>query len=75
MNVYTNILGPQKMNPNEFSDPLTFTLAPSTGQGFLLSCEIPRDLQDRLAQNLEQTSLVIHFSSSCEDVIMLNITY
>ncbi len=30
----SNIHGPQMMNPPNFSDPLTFPLAPPTGQSF-----------------------------------------
>lgn len=62
MKVYTDMHGPQKMNPNEVGDPRIFPLAPQMGQGFHLSCGISRDLQDGLAQNWEQISMVIHFS-------------
>ncbi len=33
----TDIHRAQKVNPNDFGDPLTFHLAPSSGQNFSLS--------------------------------------
>ncbi len=35
-----HIHGSQKMYPNDFGDPLDFTLAPPQGWSFHLSCEI-----------------------------------
>ncbi len=47
----TDIHGAQRMNPeNYFHGPLTFPLAPPSGQGFHLSYEISQHLQDGLAQ-------------------------
>lgn len=46
----TDIHGPQKINPIDFGDPLTFHLVQTTGQTFDLSSKISQHLIDRLAQ-------------------------
>lgn len=38
----------QRMNPNDFGDPLIFRLAPLAGQNVHLSSEISQYLQDGL---------------------------
>ncbi len=48
---YTDIHGAQRMNPNDFGDPLTFHPAPTVG-GFHLSSEISQHPQDGLARRL-----------------------
>ncbi len=45
----TDVHGSQRMNPTDFGDPLTFSLAPPAGQSFHLSCEISQYLLDGLA--------------------------
>lgn len=37
-----DIRGPQGMNPNEFGDPLTFSLTPRFGQSFSLTLQFQR---------------------------------
>lgn len=43
------IHGAQRMNPDDFSDPLTFHLTPQAGQCLPLSSKISQHLQDGLA--------------------------
>ncbi len=44
--------GSQRLNPNHFGDPLTFPLAPPSGQSIQLSISL--HLLDALPQNLVQ---------------------
>ncbi len=48
---------PKRMNPNDFTDPLS-PLAPPAGQSFHLSSEISQYSLDGLAQNFAQTFMV-----------------
>ena len=47
MTFYSNIHGPQRMNPSDFVNPPTFHLAPPAGQNF--TYEISPRLPDGLA--------------------------
>lgn len=40
MNICADINGTQRMNPDDFSDPLTFSVAPLAGQSVHLSWKI-----------------------------------
>lgn len=51
------IHGSQMMNPDNFSELLTFHLVPPAGQGLHLSSEISQNLLDVLAQILVQIFL------------------
>lgn len=51
MTFYTKIRGPQRMNPNGLSDPLTFHVVPPGGQSFHLTSETPKHLFQELASN------------------------
>ncbi len=53
----TDIHGAQRINPNDFGDPLTFPLAPPAGITYHLSCKISQHLFDGLAQILFKHSL------------------
>ncbi len=48
MKFCTNIHGPQKMNPKNFGDPLTFPLAPPSDQNFNMSNTLIRDIRQPL---------------------------
>ncbi len=49
MPIGTDVHGVQRMDPNDFSDPLTFHLVPPAGQNLHISCEISQRLPDRSA--------------------------
>lgn len=49
---------PQKMNSDDFGDPLIFLLLSRGSQRFLLSCEISQHPLDGLAQDFVQSFLV-----------------
>lgn len=44
------ICGAQRMNPDDFGDPLTFHLVPPAGQSCHSCCNMPEHQQDGLAQ-------------------------
>lgn len=56
MTFYRKIRGPQRMNPNDLSDPLTFPVVPPGGQSFHLTSETSKHLFQELASNFNQHS-------------------
>lgn len=50
MRFWTDIHEAQRMNANDFGDPLTFHLVSPTGQNIHLSSEISHHLPDGLTQ-------------------------
>lgn len=61
MKFSTDVHVPQRMNPTDFGDDLTFHLAPPAGQSFNLSSEISHYLPDVLGQHFIQTRTVPNY--------------
>lgn len=54
-----DIRGTQKMNPNDFLDPVTFHIAPPSAQMFQLLGEISQHLPDGLAPKFVWSFMVL----------------
>ncbi len=54
----TDVHGPQRINPNDFGEPLTFAVVPPAAQIFHLSSEISQHLHGGLAQHFVQTFML-----------------
>ncbi len=52
MKFSTDIHDPQRMNSNDFGDPLTFFIVPPAGQSFHSSSEIPQHLQHEFCTDI-----------------------
>ena len=48
MKSFADVHGPQRMNPNEFGDPLTFLIVPPAGQTVCLFSKASQQLSNVL---------------------------